>query len=1023
MRASDRKPLYRHVDVALLRAAAAPLTNALDSWPDLTDIEACRHWLEEMWSRPDLADAVRQASPSLCEGVDTIRAGHTVSDKQIRSATLSTARYLLRSIGRPTPFGLFAGVAPVTLGKAAQADWGEQHRGVARVNTGWLADIITRVEAIPELLERLDVVVTDLAVRRGDRLEVPQGPNRVTIRYTRAVAAVHDVAATPVRFGALIDTLAEDFTADRSTVRDMLTELVRQGYLLTSLRAPFTVTDPFTHLMDRLHDANAASIADIASLVRDLDTLLAELRHHNHEATTRAEQSHLRATITRRMRELSTEGRTPLAVDLLLDCAVRLPHQVAQEMERAASALLRLTRQPTGEATWRDYQSAFVDKYGTGTVVPLAEVLDADAGLGYPAGYCGSVLPAPIPGISERDERLLGLAWQAMADGTREIVLTDDLVGELTGKTFDDRYIPPHVELSARVHAASAEALDRGDFLLTVAPARSAGTLTSRFTPTATGSGLARAYRALPAATAGALRVQMSFGPLYPHAENVCRVPAYLDHLFPLGEHREPGDDSLLTMDDLAITATRGRLHLVSLSRRQVVEPQVFHALALDKQPPPLARFLAHLPRAFSAAWYQFDWGPHVRLPFLPRVRYRRTVLSPAQWRLAPGDLPPGQAGPDQWRQVLARWRQRWGCPDVVELRDADRTLRLTLDEPAHAALLHAHLKRHGQAILYAATSAAEYGWIDGHAHEIALPLVTTRAPAPNPLRGALPVVANTHGQLPGSPDTTWLSAKIHTHPERMNEIITGHLPTLQAALDTALGTAPSCWWLRYHSPAETDHLRLRIRTDRHHYATCTNAVGEWTQRMRQAGMVGRLVLDTYYPEIGRYGPGPAMHAAEDVFAADSHLVATLLRTLPATAAHPTALAVANMVGIVHSFLGDHIEAMGWLAARPVPSTPSTDRAVTDQAIRLATDLGTLREVPGWAGAVDHAWQASADALAAYRKQLPPDTDLDRVVESLLHMHHNRAIGIDPDSERTCRRLARQAALAWRTHHQGGESR
>ncbi len=27
-----------------------------------------------------------------------------------------------------------------------------------------------------------------------------------------------------------------------------------------------------------------------------------------------------------------------------------------------------------------------------------------------------------------------------------------------------------------------------------------------------------------------------------------------------------------------------------------------FHALALDKQPPPLARFLAQLPRAFSAA-------------------------------------------------------------------------------------------------------------------------------------------------------------------------------------------------------------------------------------------------------------------------------------------------------------------------------------------------------------------------------------------------------------------------------------
>ncbi len=34
------------------------------------------------------------------------------------------------------------------------------------------------------------------------------------------------------------------------------------------------------------------------------------------------------------------------------------------------------------------------------------------------------------------------------------------------------------------------------------------------------------------------------------------------------------------------------------------------------------------------------------------------------------------------------------------------------------------------------------------------------------------------------------------------------------------------------------------------------------------------------------------------------------------------------------------------------------------------------------------------------------------VVASLLHLHHARAIGIDPDSERTCHRLARAAALA-----------
>jgi thiopeptide-type bacteriocin biosynthesis protein len=204
---------------------------------------------------------------------------------------------------------------------------------------------------------------------------------------------------------------------------------------------------------------------------------------------------------------------------------------------------------------------------------------------------------------------------------------------------------------------------------------------------------------------------------------------------------------------------------------------------------------------------------------------------------------------------------------------------------------------------------------------------------------------------------------------------------------------------------------------------------------MRQAGTAGQLVIDTYRPEVGRYGHGAAMSAVEDVFVADSRLVAAALRDLPA-AVHPTALAAANMVGIVSGFLGDLADAgsqatreamdwvlMDWLVARPVPAAPAPDRAVAEAAVRLATGLGALQALPGWATAVDHAWQARADALAAYRKHLPSDADLDRVVESLLHMHHNRAFGIDPDGERTCRRLARQAALAWRARQRGGESR
>jgi thiopeptide-type bacteriocin biosynthesis protein len=1015
------KPLYRHSGVALLRAAVAPLHHVPGPWPDPADTQACRAWLRQVWSRPDLVDAIRQASPGLADRVDTIRADRTIQAKQVRRATVATVRYLLRATGRHTPFGLFAGVAPVSVGQAAVPRWGTSHRAVVRVDTQWLADVIVRLEACPELLERLDVVFTNLATHRGGRLEAPHGPNRITARYTSAVQAARNASSSPIQFAALADKLAEVVpAASQQKINQMLTNLVQQGFLITCLRAPVTVTDPLAHLLDQLGAAKAGTVSPVASMLDDLKFIQAGVRRHNHEDPVGAEQSHSRGAITRRMRELSQAGRTPLAVDLRLDADVTLPGHVAREMEWAASALMRLSSQPTGTASWRDFYTAFCERYGTGTLVPLADVVDPDAGLGFPFGYPCSIRPSPPSASSEREEKLLALAWQAVADGSREVTLTEETIQALAvGDPFTERSVPPHVELAARIHAADTEALERGDYTFVVAPARAAGTFTSRFTTVATGSGLEDVYAAVPAATEGALQVQLSFAPVYSHAENICRVPQYLPHVLSLGEHRGY-DETTITPDDLAITATRDGLHLVSMSRQRVIEPQVFHALALEKQPPPLARFLAHLPRALGAAWHEFDWGPHARrLPFLPRVRYRRAVLSPARWTLTNDDLPVRDAGQTEWQHALDRWRNRWQCPETVELRDADRSLRLTPDAPAHAAILQAHLDRHGYASFTEAAGAAEFEWIDGHVHEIALPLVTTRPAAPSPLAAPRPLVTNRgHGELPGSADVTWFYAKIHTHPERFDEIIAERLPTLLAELDGE----PRFWFVRYRSPHETDHLRLRIRTpDRERYGRCVAAAGDWAQQLRHDGAIGRLVVDTYLPETGRYGEGAAMDAAEEVFAADSAAVSAQLRQLPAAVLDPTVLAALNMIDTIQGFLGTVALAMEWLVARPAAAATATDRSAADHIVGLVRS-NTLRDHPRWDCEIAQAWQTRAVALTSYRTQLPSDADTGAVLESLLHMHHNRALGIDRDGEKTCRRLARQAALAWRAQ-QGGADR
>ncbi|MDT3443608.1 MULTISPECIES: lantibiotic dehydratase [unclassified Pseudofrankia] len=1008
--------LYRHAGGAMLRAAVLPLSQQLDDWPTLSDPDSCRSWLRTMWVLPGFADAIRHASGSFAARVEAVLDGENAGSKQVRRVTSAVVRYLLRSMGRPTPFGLFAGVAGARVGEDVRVHWGADHRLALRADTLWLDDVVGRLEALPDLLAHLDVVVCDLLVERGDRIEMPRGPGRVTVRNTSVMRLVRGLAAKPLPFHALLDQVAMEFpTAPAVAVRQALGELVAQGVLITNLRAPMTTADPLTHVVTIVERAVAGGVEAAGTMLSELHAAHRVILRHNADDAEPEARVRLRDEAVERMRRLSPAGRTPLAGDLHLDCDIDVSVGLADEMARAVGALLRLTRQPRPDQGWNDWCREFWDRYGTGALVPVLDAVHPDTGIGWPAGFPGSVLAEPEDTVSRRDEELLRLAWEAAIAGQRELVLTDELIAAITAdRPVDPRWIPPHVELGAQVHTTSIPALEAGDYTFSVHPAWAFGTLTCRFGAAVSRAGLDTVFAAAPPAVDGALPVQLSFPPLFPHSENVARVPRWLPQVLPVGEHRAD-DATVIRIDDLGIVAVADGLHLVSMSRRQLVEPQVFHALALRKQAPPLARFLATLTRGFLARFTEFDWGPAAaRLPYTPRVRYRRAILAPATWRISAADHTALHANAHYWEQAFAQWRQRWGCPDAVELHDDHRSLRLDLTVDAHLAILREHLDKHGHATLTETDAAENLRWIGGHVHEIVMPFARAVPAAPNLVTGALPLVTNTNtAHRPASPQGSWLYAQIFTHPERLDDIIRTHLPRLLALFD---GDRPY-WFARYRSVRETDHLRLRIRAvGTEEYAAVTSAVGLWGQQLCDAGAASRLTLATYYPEVGRYSNGAAMDAAEAVFAADSHAVALALQAPTPLAVHPMALAAIGMVAIADGFHPEPMRANDWLLERLATGTaPSADRTILEQVTHWAA-RGT---VPGDAllpAAVIQAWQARQEALTRYRLALPHEADTDQILSALLHMHHNRARPVDRTDETACRRLARQIALTRRAH-------
>ncbi|MFC0039529.1 lantibiotic dehydratase [Actinomadura rayongensis] len=806
---------------ALVRAAAHPADLVLPTWPDLTadQPDAWVGWLREAWALPGFSAAMTAATPQLTAQIvhtldATPTAGQKIGRREVRTLRRlveATVRYLLRWTTRPTPFGRFAGVAPVGFGVQAAVRWDGHHHAVVRPDDRWVTESATAAERDLPTLRSVAVMTNALGHARGGMWVLPCARMTdgrfwdVEIELTEPVRTAVEAAASPVAFTTLAARVGRDLPGGVAAAERLLAALVEAGVLLSQIRPPMTVTDPAAHL--------------------------------NHHVPDRARQP---------------EPGDRIAVDLRVGCSVTLPPPVVAQAQDAAETLAAVAPRLPG---WADYHAAFLERWGPGAAVPLREVV---AALGFPAGYRSSPHRRGPAIFGPRDALLADLAQRAALDlgsgGDAEIVLDDELVASLRGD--DDRPPIPHTELRFTLAADQAADLDKGAFTLTVTSgARHAGVTAARFLHLLTPGEreqFRRAYQRLPTAMPGSGLVQLSGPPLDARMATVARTPELLPVL-PVGDFHP---DAAWTLADLAVAGDSHRLWLVSRTTGQPVEPLLFNSVRLQNLQQPLVRFLTEIWTAWTAPCAPFDWGRASSLSFLPRVRRGRAILHPARWVVHGTELPDRAATWPQWRTAWRRHRDHHRIPRYVLFGGDDVRLRLDMEEPAHLAVLRSHLDRHPNAVLTEAPGPA--GWIAGRAAELMLTLA--RTPSSDRLRPARP--ATTLHHRPGR--SRWLDARLYGTVER-----------IVARLATRPGLPTGWWFLRYPDPQPHMRLRVPFPAGTElasAFAEAADDLARWAEELAEDGLLHDYTLNTYRPET-RHGTGPTLRAAEAVFAADSSAV------------------------------------------------------------------------------------------------------------------------------------------------------
>ncbi|MFJ6623210.1 lantibiotic dehydratase [Kitasatospora sp. NPDC091335] len=1027
-------------------------------------------------SSPSLADLLDQTATATeaPRPADAPGSAEAPRPAALRRGAEAVGRYRLRMATRPTPFGLMAAVAQARFGTRAEVRWDGAERRAFRPDLGWLLPLLDRLRTDPQVLGTLRLAVDQQVALRGDRLVLPYLPERrtaaagarsaagaadtgaqpVTERTVRATAVVRAAvrhAARPLCHADLLAALAADFpAAPAEAIAALVRTLVAQGFLLTDLTPPPDSTDLLGHVLDRLPDGHPVG-AELAA-VRDL---LAQA-----SALPRGQATAVLREARRRMTGLAPADR-PLHADLALDAEVVLPARVRTELEHTATVLWRLSPPATAPEHLRAYHAEFVERYGTDSPVPLTEVLDPDTGLGPPAGYRrpagarGAANPRPTRARTDadaaRDRVLAELATGALADREPgaplpEVVLDDDLLARLVpsqeepGGAADTP--PASLELYAELAADSLDALDAGRFRLVISPTAGsdrAGATFGRFAAHLAGAGadggvLLAAAGASPTGTPDAgevLDAHLEFTPYRPRHANIALTPRWLGHRVAVSAFPDPGGPAALPLDDLVVLADTERLSVHSRSLGREIRATAHHALNLRTGAPNAARFLQEVALTGQRPWQPWDWGAAASAPALPRVRRGRVVLAPATWRLT-APVPSADTPYEQWADGLARWRRRWGVPAAVRLLSGDQRISLDLDDPWHRRLLHSQSRSARPTVLQEDLTGdggltgdgdGDGGWLRGpggaHSAELVVPLrraARPSAPARPAAHRPLPAPHPRTPELPGGP---WLFARIAAAEARHDEILADHLPRLIAALP---GDVDRWFFIRYRDPAP--HLRLRFHgTPPALAAGLLPILHDWAHDLRRAGLAADLRLDGYTPETDRYGGPDALAHAERVFHADSLVALAALRLARAARTTPgELLAAVNLTATAQDFLTARPTPppVGtWIAATYPKSEPHHQafRAHRGTALRAIGPDGPTTPAGGLLPAdpdLTAAWQQRAARLAHYAPRLTPPC-AGPALASLLHMGHNRLVGIDREAERRAYAIARGTLEAHRT--------
>ncbi len=999
--------LFTPASFFLLRTPIWPIEKFESIFVQDNEIESLIHLYD---TNEQLREAIAIASPSLHDSLQK-RAG-----KDLRQMATSLSHYITRMATRATPFGLFASVSIGYWGQTTDVAFDSSLlRKRARCDMEWIYSLVQKLYQNENLFISLSVRTNPLAQLSGERycltyarhIEKGFSPKLFSIRATKLTRYILAFAREPIEISSLWQKIQKNIPSlEQEKTLNVIRELLSQQFLLPGILPSLLDVAPFESLLDYL------------SPFLNIEHVAGEITAYNQLRPGRGE---IALEKLQKKMSMIVSSKAYLQVDTAYDKSATLSKCIAAELEKTLNLLWKVSVVQSKQSPLAAYHTKFIEKYGVNRTVPLLELLDEEKGLGTFENNFSAFSTSLSSDFALQWERWLNRQWQeCIYQRKKEWVLSEEALDQFLvlakQKLPDPQEAIPSLDVFCKIFADSKEHIDKGKFLLMfLETTYEGGSVLGRFLDILgedTKTKLSEFFCLEEQLELRALFVELSYWPVSVRSANVAIQPCLRSYRLDI--EAKQWQHGSLSLQDIYVGANYSRFYMTLKEGGHEIITRTGNLFNILYAPLPI-KFMRYVTLSRFRLLSPFSWGDiYETAVFLPRVRFHKTILSPAQWNVDARSFV--NESLEKITSLFISWADQWDLPERFLLAREDQQLLLDRRHPAHLHEIVSKLKKGESLRLIEHVSDA---WIKGeeghHMCEICVPFLKNPVHASKEKKVDLPpyysIASEDRYKLPGS---EWLFVKLYLTEEKTDEFLVRHLYPFTELLH---GQAKIMQWfvVRYRDP--DSHVRFRIKLSNFEKSSETlpfleKAMKQW----REMGLLRDIAFTIYEREVERYGGLLLIEAAETIFYQDTLATISLLQAIltKQIRCHESILHTLCVIRFLSDFGLNGEEMLAILNDQEGQSELKDFRIHKNQLITFVKAMDKNNEGSNQPEIIAlrtaSRWRFQAMQDFGNQAQNLDKEKLYAIYSSLLHMHCNR-LGCLGKAEKRARLYARQALL------------